>query len=131
MSNKKAQTIIKELALQAKQRLKNLGYGIKEEDNEIKNSLSKKNNLKFISNMSGKKSEAVIKIINDNEDEEKFNRRVYALLSEDIDTTTPLKQLCDATFYENFSQEEQEKYILELSDRYTKVREQYLRHYGY
>ena len=131
MKNKKAQTIIKELALQAKQRLKNMSYGTSEENNETKNSLIKKNNLKFISNMNSKKSDAVIKIINDSKTEEDFSRKVYQLLSEDIDTTTPLKQLCDASLYENFSEEEQEKYILELSERYTKVREQYLRHYGY
>ena len=35
MKNKKAQTIIKELALQAKQRLKNMSYGTSEENNEI------------------------------------------------------------------------------------------------
>ena len=129
MGNKKAQTIIKELALQAKQRLKNLGNGINQ-DNQSKSNFSKKSNLKFVSNIGSKKSDAVIRIINDSEDEEKFSQKVYAILKEDMDTPTPLKQLCDTISFESFSEEEQEKYILELSEKYIKARENYLRHYG-
>lgn len=124
--NSKARAIIKELALQAKQRLKNSNYGTHEENMEFKRSLIRHSNLRLLTNYECKKPEITIKIINDTVDDENFKNRVYALLNENQDTASPLASLIDHDAFSLMSETEQEKYILDMSDRYLKVREKYI-----
>lgn len=128
--NTKARAIIKELALQAKERLKKSKYGTKEQNLSMKRSIDRRNQLQLYINEGCKKSEITIKIINDSVDEENFNNKVYALLQENADIINPLGKLIDEKIYNSISSENQEKYILELSAKYTKAREKYLQNYG-
>ena len=125
--NKKAKALIKELAMQAKERMKNKSYGTKEETIELKRYVERQNQIKLLSNMECKKPEITIKIINDSVDEENFKNRVYQLLIEDEDLLNPLAKLIDKTAYESFDEPMQEKYILELAEKYNKVRENYFK----
>lgn len=128
--NSNARAIIKQLALQAKQRLKNSSYGTKEENMEIRRIQNRKTNLCLLSGLECKKPEITIKIINDTVDDENFKNRVYALLNENQDSINPMASLIDQTAFDSFSETEQEKYILDLSEKYRKVRENYFKHYS-
>ena len=129
--NNTAKAIIKELAMQAKQRLKNSSYYNKEENLQAKKILDRRNQIRLLNNTGCKKSEITIKIINDSVSDENFNNRVYALLSEDADIINPMSKLVNQEEFKNFSEVEQEKYILELSAKYIKAREEYLtKHYS-
>lgn len=129
--NSKARAIIKELALQAKQRLKNSNYGSHEQNMEFKRNLIRHSNLTLLSSYECKKPEITIKIINDTVDNENFKNRVYALLNENQDTATPLASLIDQNVFKDMNEFEQEKYILDMSDRYLKVREKYINSSNY
>lgn len=129
--NNTAKAIIKELAMQAKQRLKNSSYYNKEENLQAKKILDRRNQIRLLNNTGCKKPEITIKIINDSVSDENFNNRVYALLSEDADIINPMSKLVNQEEFKNFSEVEQEKYILELSAKYIKAREEYLtKHYS-
>lgn len=122
--------IIKELAMAAKNRLKQGRYGTKEENIILKKEIQRQNNLKLLANSECKKPEITIKIINDYEEYENFQQRVYSLLSGNEDVTNPIKQLSDQDSFQQMTESEQEKYILELSEKYTKARENYLQNYS-
>lgn len=124
--NSTARAIIKELALQAKQRLKNCNYGSHEENMELKRSLIRHNNLRLLTSHECQKPEITIKIINDTVDDENFKNRVYTLLQENQDTASPLASLIDQDAFSLMNEIEREKYILNMSDRYLKVREKYI-----
>lgn len=128
--NSNAKAIIKQLALQAKQRLKNSDYGTREENLERKRIQNRRNNLSLLSGLECKKPEITIKIINDTVDDENFRNRVYAMLHENEDLLNPMANLIDQTAFDSFSETEQEKYILDLSERYTKARASYFEHYS-
>ena len=64
-------------------------------------------------------------------DNENFKNRVYALLNENQDTATPLASLIDQNVFKDMNEFEQEKYILDMSDRYLKVREKYINSSNY
>ena len=123
--NSQAKALIKELAMQAKERLKNSNYSQIDGSFGYKKPFDRRN-YKVLSKMDCKKPDITIKIINDTVDEENFNRRVYALLQENEDISNPLNKLIDKEAFDSFSEFEQEKYILELADKYTKARENYL-----
>lgn len=128
--NTQARALIKQLAMQARNRLKNANYGTKEENLKLKKQLDRNNNLKLLKAEQFNKSEVTIKIINDTVDEENFKRKVFDLLENNQDITNPLAKLVDEKQFSAFTETQQEKYILELSDKYLKVREQYYSHYS-
>lgn len=123
--NNTAKALIKELANQAKQRMKNSSYGSKEENLNIKKVIAKQNQIRLLNAYDLSKPEITIKIINDSVNDENFNNRVYALLDENIDIINPMGKLIDQSKFENFNEFEQEKYILDLSEKYAKARENY------
>ena len=123
--NPQARALIKQLAIEARNRLKNANYGKQEETLKVKKPFSKTNSLTLIKNEHFNKNEVIIKIINDSVDEENFKRKVFELLDNYQDITNPLSKLVDHKKFDLFNDIQQEKYILELSDRYLKVREQY------
>lgn len=128
--NSNARAIIKQLALQAKERLKNSNYASKEENLQAKLIQERKNSLRLLSGLECKKPEITIKIINDTVDDENFKNRVYALLNQNQDTINPMASLIDQTAFDTLDEIEQEKYILDLSEKYRKVRESYFQQYG-
>lgn len=128
--NSNARAIIKQLAMQAKERLKNSSYGTREENMETKRIQDRKNSLRLFNNLECKKPEITIKIINDTVSDENFKNRVYALLNQNQDTISPMASLIDQTAFDSLDEIEQEKYILELSEKYRKVRETYFKQYS-
>lgn len=128
--NNTARALIKELANQAKQRLKNSNYGTKEENLLTKRIIARRNQIRVLNGMDCRKNDITIKIINDSVNDENFNNRVYALLDEDADMINPMSKLIDQVKFNNFSEFEQEKYILDLSAKYTKAREHYLKEHA-
>lgn len=128
--NSNARAIIKQLALQAKERLKNSNYASKEENLQAKRIQDRKNSLRLLSGLECKKPEITIKIINDTVDDENFKNRVYALLNQNQDTTNPMALLINQTAFDGLDEIEQQKYILDLSEKYRKVRESYFQQYS-
>ncbi len=128
--NSNARAIIKQLAMQAKERLKNSSYGTREENMETKRIQDRKNSLRLFNNLECKKPEITIKIINDTVSDENFKNRVYALLNQNQDTINPMASLIDQTAFDSLDEIKQEKYILELSEKYRKVRETYFKQYS-
>lgn len=124
--NSQAKALIKELAMQAKERLKNSNYSQNDNSYSYHKQFDRRN-YKMLSKINCKKPEITIKIINDTVDEENFNRRVYALLEENEDISNPLNKLIDKKAFDSFSEFEQEKYVLELADKYTRARERYFK----
>ena len=123
--NSQAKALIKQLAIEARNRLKNANYGTREENLKLKKQLDTTSSLSLIKNKNFAKSEVTIKIINDSVDEENFKRKVFDLLENYQDIPNPLAKLVDQKQFELFTETEQERYILNLSERYIKVREQY------
>jgi hypothetical protein len=57
-----------------------------------------------------------------NKEDEKFYEKVSEMLSENIDTMNPLGRLVDKTKLELMSNKERERYIINLADKYLKMK---------
>jgi len=55
-------------------------------------------------------------------EDEKFYEQVSKMLSEDIDTINPLGKLVDKTKLDEMNNKERERYIINLADRYVKMK---------
>ena len=124
--NTMAKALIRQMAQDAKERLINNGYGSRQENLALKRRINKNNNLRLYE--TSKKPEITIKIINDY-DNSKFKQKVYELLDSNIDSTNPLSQLIDKTEFESLSENEKERYMLNISEQYTNIRSQYYNTY--
>ncbi len=49
--------------------------------------------------------------------------KVKKLLSKDLDTTSPLKELIDEKNFDSLDEQKREKYLFALSKRYNKIKE--------
>lgn len=124
--NTEARALIRQMALDAKTRMMNGGYGSRIENQSLMRIMNKNNNLKLYS--ATKKPEITIKIINDYDNNE-FKQKVFDLLNENKDSFNPLSRLINQAEFENMSENEKEKTILNVSEQYTQIRNQYYNTY--
>lgn len=122
MKNSETKRVLKQLAQAAKDRLINGGYS-SEKTIETKRKLIRENNLRLIATNENKEAQITIKIINIDDEDEKFVKKVQKLLDEN--SITPFKELVDYKTFNNLSDENKQRYIFNLSDRYNKVKNDY------
>ena len=123
--NSDTKNILRQLALDAKNRLKHCTYKNKEENQSIKRSLAFQNHVRMVMESECRTPEITIKVINDYAEQEAFQNKVYELLKKDEDCINPLKELSDSKLLALMTERERQKYILDLSERYTSVRNNY------
>lgn len=119
--------VLKKLASDAKFRMRHCSYQNKVENMNIKRNLAFQNHLRMISESNGGHSTATIKVYNDYADTENFAKRVKTLLDKNEDIVNPLYALADAEVYDSLNDVQRQKYILDLSEKYNKAREKYIK----
>ena len=117
--------MLRQLALDAKNRLKHCTYKNKEENLNIKRSIAFQNHIRMVMESECRTPEITIKVINDYAEQEEFQNKVYELLNRDEDCINPLKELSDSKLLAVMTDAEKQKYILNLSERYNQVRNDY------
>ena len=125
MKNKN-KSVLKELIMSAKERLKHRDYGNLNYNNESKKQDKIKTNqvLKFLASKEYKKADITFKVISNTEDE-LFNKKVIELLTTNPNTISPLKDLIDIEKYKSLKEVEKQNYILNLSERYVKIKKDF------
>ena len=123
--NTDTKNILRQLALDAKNRLKHCTYKNKEENQSIKRSLAFQNHVRMVMESECRTPEITIKVINDYVEQEAFQNKVYELLKKDEDCINPLKELSDSKLLAIMTEHEKQKYILDLSERYISARNDY------
>lgn len=125
MKNKNI-SVLKELIMSAKERLKHRDYGNISYNNESKKQDKIKTNqvLKFLASKEYKKADITFKVISNTEDE-LFNKKVIELLTTNPNTISPLKDLIDIEKYKSLNDVEKQNYILNLSERYVKIKKDF------
>ena len=103
--------LLKQLALDAKNRMKHCTYKNKEENQNIKRNIAFQNHVRMVMENQCKKPEITIRIINDFEEKEEFKNKVFQLLENDEDCINPLKELSDSKRVALMTETEKEKYI--------------------
>lgn len=111
---------LKFLANLAKQRLMNKDYSSTPTQNKNKASSYFIQNAKALQKL---KAETNYVTIKDEEDLE-FVENVKKLINEDC--YNPLGRLCDKNYFQTLNEREKEFYILSLSDKYNKVKNELL-----
>ena len=91
----------------------------------IKRNLAFQNHVRMVMESECKTPEVTIKVINDYAEQEAFQNRVYELLTKNEDCISPLKELSDSKLLAVMTDTEKQKYILDLSERYNAVRNDY------
>lgn len=119
------ENVLKKLALDAKNRLKNCKYNNKQENLNIKRSIAFQNHLRMIKESETKSPEITIKIINDYAEQQDFQNKVIKLLQTNADCLSPLKELSDNKMLGLMSEAEKQKYIFDLSEKYNQVKDDY------
>lgn len=126
MKNKSnARALIRQMAQDAKARMLHKGYGTRQENELLKRNINNGNNLKLY--LCNKKADITIKVIDNNNEE--FKNKVYNLLDKDKDAVNPLSQLINQDEFNKMSEKEREKMILNISEQYTEIRNQYYNTY--
>ncbi|MDD4110848.1 MAG: hypothetical protein PHS54_04790 [Clostridia bacterium] len=62
-----------------------------------------------------------------NKKEEKFYEQVREILENEIDAIKPIGKLADKTKFEQMSETQKERYIINLADKYLKMKERFER----
>lgn len=116
---------LKMLANLAKQRLLNKEY----QNPEPKSIFNKNASSYFLKNAKALKkltAQTEFLIISDKEDE-KFVKKVHSILDSQECVFNVLSKLIDKDYYKTLNEIEKQQYMLNVSDRYNKVREEYYR----
>lgn len=121
------ENILKKLALDAKYRMKHCSYKDKQENATIMRSIAFQNHLRSIKESQLRSPEITIKIIDTTVEQEKFEKKVFALLEKDENCQSPLKELSDNKLLSVMTDTEKQKYILDLSEKYNNARQKYLK----
>mgnify|MGYP003571294353 CR=1 FL=1 len=123
MKNKN-KSVLKELIMSAKERLRHRDYGNSNYNYESKlqDKIKTNNVLRLIASKEFKRADITITTINSKDDEE-FNKRVINLLTTNPNTISPLAELIDINKYKSLTDVEKQKYILNLSEKYVKIKE--------
>jgi hypothetical protein len=125
MKDTNQENILKKLAFDAKYRLKHCTYKDRQENLNIKRNIAFQNHIRMIKESEFKSPEITIKIINDYAEQQDFQNKVIKLLKENADCVNPLKKLSDNKLLSEMNEIEKQKYILELSERYNAVKDNY------
>ena len=125
MKEQNTENILKKLALDEKYRLKHCNYQNKQEKMNIKRNLAFQNHIRMIKETECKTPEITIKIINDYAEQEEFQNKVIKLLKENEDCLNPLKKLSDNKLLSLMTEAEKQRYILNLSEKYNQVKDNY------
>lgn len=125
MKNKN-KSVLKELIKSAKERLKNHDYGTIDYNRESKMQDRIKTNhvLRMLASNEFKRADIIVKPIS-TKDDEIFNKKVMDLLNNDPNTINPLADLIDIEKYKNLTDIEKQNYILNLSEKYVKIRQEF------
>lgn len=118
-----ANSNIKQLAMLAKQRLRNASTSIEKYNtvNDVNRSSYFYKNFLSLRKTSGGVEFVTLKSTEDFE----FIDKVFKMLREDEDILNPIARLTDNSVYDNLNSCEKEKYILILCDKYQKARNMY------
>ena len=127
MKDTETKNLLKKLALDAKNRLKHCSYQNKEENQSIKRNIAFQNHIRMVMESECKSPEITIKVINDYAEKEAFQNRVYELLNKNEDCINPLKQLSDSKLMALMTENEKQRYIFDLAERYISIRDDYYR----
>ncbi len=122
----KNKSVLKELINSAKERLKNRDYGTSTYNYISKQNDKAKTNhlLRILANQEFKRPDIIIKTLSTKEDEI-FAQKVVNLLEHNPNSMTPLAELIDVEIFKNLNDTEKQNYILTLSERYLKIKEEY------
>lgn len=122
----KNKSVLKELINSAKERLKNRDYGTSTYNYISKQNDKAKTNhlLRILANQEFKRPDIIIKTLSTKEDEI-FTQKVVNLLEHNPNSMTPLAELIDVEIFKNLNDTEKQNYILTLSERYLKIKEEY------
>ena len=116
----------KKLANLAKQRLKEGNYTDKK---HLKSNYSNNYYYKNITAFKKMNAELEFVLITDDEDK-KFNKKVFDMLSRNEDILCPISKLCDYEVYSKLNDLEKQNYILRLSERFVLAKELYFQYYS-
>ena len=125
MKNKN-KSVLKELIMSAKNRLKNNDYGTAMYNAESKKQDKIKSNqvLRFLANAEFKKVDITIKSISNTEDEI-LNEKIINLLNKNPNTLTPIAEIIDVNKFKNLNDVEKQNYILNISEKFVKIKEEF------
>ena len=121
----KKENLLKKLALDAKNRLKHCNYADRQQSANIMRNIAFQNHIRYINQSQSHKIEVTIKVFDEQKDEQKFETKVFELLTKNEDCINPLKELSDSKLLKEMSEAEKQKYIFELSEKYKQAREKY------
>ena len=123
---KKNTSVLKELILSAKERLKNGDYGNATYKQECKRKDKIKTNqvLRFLANREYKSADITITTLSKTEDEILSNK-VITLLKENPNSISPIAQIIDIDKYKKLNDIEKQNYILNVSEKFVKIKEEY------
>lgn len=133
MKNKN-KSVLKELILSAKERLKHHDYGTVDYNrgSKMQDKIKTNHVLHLLASSEFKRADIIVKPLSTKEDEI-FNQKVINLLKTNPNSLSPLAELVDIEKYKTLTDTEKQNYILNLSEKYVKIRknfEQNLTFYG-
>ena len=111
-----SKALIKQLAQNARLRMTNSSYN---ETNKVKN------NIVYFEKPKIDKNQIVIKKL-DTSYEEIVKSKILNLLETDFDTLNPISQIIDYKYFNTLSESQKQKYILDISSLYIKMKMQYI-----
>ena len=125
MKNKN-KSVLKELIMSAKTRLKNHDYGTTTYNLESKKQDKIKTNhvLRNLANAEYKRADITIKSLSNKEDE-MLSNRVVTLLKENPNTIAPIAEIIDIEKFKSLNEIEKQNYILTISEKYLKLKEEF------
>ena len=125
MKNKN-KSVLKELIQSAKERLRNHDYGTIDYNrgSKMQDRIKTNHVLRMLACNEFKRADIIVKPIN-TKDDEIFNKKVLDLLNNNPNTTSPLADLIDIEKYKNLTEIEKQNYILNLSEKYVKIRQEF------
>ena len=119
--NSDAKALIRQMAQDAKSRMLQRKYGDRFENQALKRCIDKNTNIKLYVS---KNPDISISIIENDKDEE-FKNKVFDLLNNNEDVINPIYKLIDKNTFDSMTELEKERTILEISERYVSLKNQY------
>lgn len=123
---KQNKSVLKELITSAKNRLKNRDYGNTTYNAESKKQDKIKTNqvLRFLANKEYKSADITITTLSKTEDEVLYSK-VETLLIENPNSISPIAEIIDLEKYKKLNEVEKQNYILNISEKFVKIKEEF------